>query len=74
MSPPSDSPAHLGPLTVNIPRTWTPEEALVVYELIDDLRAQVWAIYESQLQEMLRTQRADRGDDNIEFNPDEGSF
>jgi hypothetical protein len=77
MSEPSDTlrpmPAHLRPLTVDIPRTWTPEEALVVFELIDDLRDKVWAIYESQLQELLRAQRADR-DDDIEVTLDEGSF
>ncbi len=78
MSQPADTarsmPAHLRPLTVDIPRTWTPEEALVVYELIEDLRAKVSAIYESQLQEMLRAQRADLGDDKIEFTLDEGSL
>jgi len=77
MSLPSDTPqpmpAHLRPLIVSIPRTRTPEEALVVFELIDDLRDKVWAIYESQLQELLRAQRADRGDD-IEITLDEGSF
>jgi hypothetical protein len=78
MSQPADTarsmPAHLRPLTVDIPRTWTPEEALVVYQLIEDLRPKVSAIYESQLQEMLRAQRADLGDDKIEFTLDEGSL
>jgi hypothetical protein len=37
-------PEHLRPLTVGIPRTWTPEEALAVFELIDDLRDKVWAL------------------------------
>ena len=35
---PSQPPAHLRPLTVAIPSTWTPEEALAVFELIDELR------------------------------------
>jgi hypothetical protein len=38
MSTPPDRPQlpeHLRPLTVAIPRTWTPEEALAVFELID---------------------------------------
>jgi hypothetical protein len=44
VSKPPDAPplsAHLRPLTVGIPRTWTPEEALAVFELIDDLRDKV---------------------------------
>ena len=45
MTKPPDTttlPAHLRPLPVDIPRTWTPEEALVVFELIDDLRNKIW--------------------------------
>ena len=42
---PSDLPAHLRPLTVEIPRTWTPEEALAVFELIDELRDKICALY-----------------------------
>jgi hypothetical protein len=63
-------PAHLRPLTVDIPRTWTPEEALVVFELIDDLRNKVWSLYRDQLQALLREQctdqRADDRDDAID--------
>ncbi len=74
MSQPSDTPrhmpAHLRPLTVDIPRTWTPEEALVVFELIEDLRDKIWAFYDSRLQKQLR---ADRGGD-IEIILDEGTL
>ena len=48
MTKPPDTttlPAYLRPLTVDIPRTWTPEEALAVFELIDDLRDKIWALY-----------------------------
>ena len=65
MSTPPDRPqlpAHLRPLTVEIPRIWTPEEALVVFELIDDLRDKVWALYNLQLQDQLREQCAPRVD------------
>jgi hypothetical protein len=37
--PEKQLPAHLRPLTLDIPATWTPEEVLAVFELIDDLRA-----------------------------------
>ena len=66
MSTPPDRPQlpeHLRPLTVEIPRTWTPEEALVVFELIDGLRDKVWALYNLQLQDQLREQCAPRRED-----------
>ena len=59
-------PEHLRPLTVEIPRSWTPEEALAVFELIDDLRDKIWNLYNLQLQDLLRQQcvpRREDGDD-----------
>jgi hypothetical protein len=52
----SSLPAHLRPLTIEIPRSWTPEEALAVFELIDDLRDKIWALYSCRLQATLREQ------------------
>jgi hypothetical protein len=69
MSTPPDRPQlpeHLRPLTVEIPRSWTPEEALAVFELIDDLRDKIWNLYNLQLQDLLRQQcipRREVGDD-----------
>src|SRR5271166_5885758 len=66
MSTPPDGPqlpAHLRPLTVEIPRTWTPKEALAVFELIDDLRDKIGALYNLQLQDPLREQCAGRRED-----------
>ena len=60
---PSQPPAHLRPLTVAIPRTWTPEEALAVFELIDELRDKICALYNVQLQDLLREQCAGRRED-----------
>jgi hypothetical protein len=59
MSEPPENPplpAHLRPLTIEIPRSWTPEEALAVFELIDDLRNKIWALYSCRLQATLREQ------------------
>jgi hypothetical protein len=66
MSTPPDRPQlpeHLRPLTVAIPRTWTPDEALAVFELINDLRDKVGALYNLQLQDQLRQQCAPRRED-----------
>jgi len=44
------------PLTINfnIPAYWTPEQALAVFELLDDLRDQIGAHYSVQLFEFSR--------------------
>ena len=46
------------PLTINfkIPAYWTPEQALAVFELLDDLRGQIAAHYSVQLFELSRQQ------------------
>jgi hypothetical protein len=62
MRKPRRLPAHLRPLSIDIPRTWTPEQALALFELIDDLRDKVWALYGDRMQALLRDQRG-CGDD-----------
>ena len=57
MKEPRRLPARLRPLTIDIPRTWTPEQALALFELIDDLREKVWLLYADQMQALLREQR-----------------
>jgi hypothetical protein len=36
--------------------TWTPEQALVVWELLDDLRERVWTHYGWVIQNLMREQ------------------
>ena len=57
----SSMPAHLRPISVNIPAVWTPEQALAVLDLLDDLRETVAALYLDQMQAHLRQERC--GDD-----------
>ena len=40
-----------------IQNDWTPEQALAVVELLDDLREVIWSRYQVQLHELLREQR-----------------
>ena len=58
MNPPLPSLPPAGPprwaTTVVIPATWTPEQALAVFELLDDLRETVAALYLDQIQALLR--------------------
>ncbi len=44
-------------LTLLIDPHWSPEQALAVVELLDDLRARIWAHYELALQARLRDDR-----------------
>jgi hypothetical protein len=46
-------PDHLRPITVEIPATWTPEQALAVWEVLDQIRKKIWARYSFQLQDLL---------------------
>jgi hypothetical protein len=40
-----------------IPTYWSPEEALAVFELLDDLRDKIWAHYGLHLQQLLAEQQ-----------------
>ena len=40
-------------LTLPLPDHWTPEQALIVYELLNDLAEAIWKRYEIPLIELL---------------------
>ena len=40
-----------------LPEHWSPEQALAVVELLDDLRHQIWAHYQLPLLDIVREQR-----------------
>jgi hypothetical protein len=63
-SPLPPSPAHLRPITVEIPATWTPEQALAVFDLFDELKEKIWAIYSCRLQDLLQEQQRSSGADD----------
>jgi hypothetical protein len=65
-SPPSPLPAHLRPIPVEIPATWTPEQALAVFELLDEIKEKIWALYSCRLQDLLQEQQtsSEADDDN----------
>lgn len=45
-----------------LPATWSPEQALAVIELLDDLRERLWQHYDIALHEIIREQRGDAPD------------
>ena len=64
------------PLTINfkIPAYWTPEQALAVFELLDDLRDKIGAHYSVQLFELSREQRLRAQTDRADSKVDDQSF
>ena len=40
-----------------LPTYWTPEQALAVFEILDELRDRVWSLYGSQIQQAMREDR-----------------
>jgi hypothetical protein len=44
-------------LAFTIDSTWEPEQALAVWELLDDLRERIWTHYGGAIQDLLRQQR-----------------
>ena len=50
-------PHHLRPITVEVPVTWTPEQALAVFELLYELREKIWTRYGSHMQELIAEQQ-----------------
>ena len=67
---------HGLPLTINfeIPAYWTPEQALAVFELLDDLRDKIGAHYSVQLFELSREQHLRAQTDRADRKVDDQSF
>jgi hypothetical protein len=54
---------------------WTPEQAMAVFELINDLGDQIWAHYGQQLQSLYRDDRRPRDNNGApSTNPDDEAF
>lgn len=55
------------PLTIalDIPANWTPEQALAVFELLDDLRERIWEHYRLPLTNLIREQRGPTSNGNM---------
>jgi hypothetical protein len=58
-----------------LPDDWTPEQALAVVELLDDLRERIWAHYQLPLFELIREERMPAPDPGPSpADPDEPPF
>jgi len=59
--------------TIEIPDYWTPEQALAVWELLNEIADRIWSRYELPLVELIRTdlQAEDLDNQPDLFDPDE---
>ena len=44
--------------SITLPTHWSPEQAVAVFEILDELREHVWARYGPQIQQLLRDERS----------------
>jgi hypothetical protein len=66
----STMPDHLRPITIETPVTWTAEQALAVWEMLNEMREKIWARYSCQLQDLLAEEQRSAGVDEW----DQGSW
>jgi len=55
---------------LRIPDHWTPEQALAVYDLIDEIRDAIWRRYQTSLIELMQEDRVttfEVDDDDLTF-------
>jgi len=44
--------------SIALPTHWSPEQAVAVFEILDELREHVWVRYGLQIQQVLREERS----------------
>ena len=44
--------------SITLPTHWSPEQAVAVFEILDELREHLWACYGLQIQQVLGDQRS----------------
>ena len=49
---------RLGAPFITLPEHWSPEQALAVFEIVDELRERLWHRYGGQIQQAMREQRS----------------
>jgi hypothetical protein len=58
---PPPSARRLLAIPFDIPAYWTPEQALAVVELLDELRERIWAHYDVRLLDLIQTEHRQPG-------------
>ena len=52
------SAKHPGTPFITLPEGWSPDQALAVFEIVDELRELLWHRYGGQIQQTMREQRS----------------
>ena len=58
--------------SITLSTHWSPEQAVAVFEILDELREHVWARYGLQIQQVLRDERDTAVPATHDFDFDEG--
>jgi hypothetical protein len=58
--------------SITLPTHWSPEQAVAVFEILDELREHVWARYGLQIQQVLRDERGTAVTAEHDIDIDEG--
>lgn len=74
MKPTYSAAGHQLSIPFDIPAYWTPEQALAVIELFDELREKIWAHYDVRLINEFREQHLSPNPDQPGVNPPDDDF
>jgi hypothetical protein len=55
--PAANTVQHAAGLLITMPTEWSPEQAVAVFEILDELRQRVWDHYGLHIQQVLRDQQ-----------------
>ena len=56
-APPATSKHSAAAWPITMPIDWSPEQALAVFTILDELRERIWELYGRRIQQVLREQR-----------------
>ena len=71
-SPPGLAPHYFAIITLQIPQYWSGEQALAVWELLDNIAGIVRDCYELQLIELIQSERCQQDSNQLDlFDPDD---
>ena len=66
------TPHRVAAGSITLPTHWSPEQAVAVFEILDELREHVWAHYGPQIQQVLRDERETAAPATHDIDIDEG--
>ena len=71
-TPPGIASHYEAMSTLQLPQHWSPEQALAVYDLLNELAQSIWDRYELQLLELIRPQLDEHDASQLDlFDPDD---